>query len=74
MGIDPLVEKNFLGGMPESLEEDEANEVRAMTHWLLKPCLKYLREECSEVSPTQDQNIVQSFMYILMSHLKASAW
>eukprot|EP00931_Biecheleriopsis_adriatica_P059471 TRINITY_DN3558_c0_g2_i1.p1 TRINITY_DN3558_c0_g2~~TRINITY_DN3558_c0_g2_i1.p1 ORF type:complete len:4446 (+),score=1220.06 TRINITY_DN3558_c0_g2_i1:273-13340(+) len=70
MGIDPLVEKNFLGAMPEGLEEDEEKEVRAMTEWLLKPCLQYLREECSEVSPTQDQNLVQSFFYLLMSHIK----
>ncbi|CAK9071077.1 unnamed protein product [Durusdinium trenchii] len=70
MGIDPLVEKNFLGGMPEGLDEEEVKEVRSMSDWLLKPCLKFLREECAEVSPTQDQNLVQSFMTLLMSHMK----
>ncbi|CAJ1434663.1 unnamed protein product, partial [Effrenium voratum] len=70
MGVDPLLEKNFLGSMPETLDEEEVNEVRAMTGWLLKPCLKFLREECHEVSPTQDQNLVQSFMQLLMSHMK----
>ena len=69
-GSTHLWKRNFLGEMPESLDEEEANEVRAMTHWLLKPCIKFLREECAEVSPTQDQNLVQSFMNILMSHLK----
>jgi len=72
MGIEPLVEKNFLSLMPESFEEDEINEVRGMTKWLMKPLLVFLRDECYEVSPTQDQNLVQSFMYLLMSHLKDS--
>lgn len=70
MGIEPLVEKNFLGSMPEGLDEEEVwgagrfgsrcsspkwvweqvKEVRAMTGWLLKPCIKYIREDGASFS------------------------
>eukprot|EP00435_Cladocopium_sp_Y103_P015241 s2361_g3.t1 len=42
--IDPLVEKNFLGGMPEILDEEEVAEVRAMVGWLFKPSATRCRQ------------------------------
>eukprot|EP00746_Dinoflagellata_sp_MGD_P128313 gnl/MRDRNA2_/MRDRNA2_62704_c0_seq1.p1 gnl/MRDRNA2_/MRDRNA2_62704_c0~~gnl/MRDRNA2_/MRDRNA2_62704_c0_seq1.p1 ORF type:complete len:2643 (+),score=576.00 gnl/MRDRNA2_/MRDRNA2_62704_c0_seq1:1172-7930(+) len=56
--------------MPPEMDESEVGEVHAMTDWLLGPCIKYVREQCQEVSPTQDQNLVQSFLRMLLSHLK----
>eukprot|EP00913_Durusdinium_trenchii_P000594 g548.t1 len=42
--------------MPEGLDEEEVKEVRSMSDWLLKPCLKFLREECAEVSKSRPQH------------------
>merc|ERR1719428_232198 len=70
MGYQHLIDQYFSSSMPPEMDDSEIAEVHDMTNWLLPPCVKYIREQCQEVSPTQDQNLVQSFLRILLSHLK----
>jgi len=70
MGVDPLIDRLLGAGLPDTFDDEENSEVRLMISWLLKPCLAFLREECQEVSPSQDQNLVQSFCLLLLTHMK----
>jgi len=73
MGYQHLLDRSFAPeftqGFPESLDEAERAEVVNMTNWILPNMITYLREQCQEISPTQDQNIVQSFLRFMMTHL-----
>jgi dynein heavy chain len=35
-----------------------------MFYWTVDPCLEFLRQQGQEISPTQDQNLVQTLMRI----------
>jgi dynein heavy chain len=75
MGFQHLLDRSFHpekkeDGFPEDLVDWEREEVVKMTDWLLPNSLHFLRENCQDVSPCQDQNIVQSYLKMLLSHLK----
>lgn len=73
MGYSHLLEKCWGRELPEAaptLDEAERAEVVSMVNWLLPPLIEFAREQCQEVSPTQDQNLVQSFLLLLCTHLK----
>eukprot|EP00971_Amphidinium_carterae_P346717 6488349-Amphidinium_carterae.1 len=70
MGYQHLIEKSFAGDFPSEMDESECEEVKGMTQWIVPPLLKFVNENCQVISPSQDQNLVQSFLKLLMSHLK----
>eukprot|EP00929_Paragymnodinium_shiwhaense_P104537 TRINITY_DN6904_c0_g1_i1.p1 TRINITY_DN6904_c0_g1~~TRINITY_DN6904_c0_g1_i1.p1 ORF type:complete len:2672 (+),score=812.80 TRINITY_DN6904_c0_g1_i1:23-8017(+) len=70
MGYQPLIDKVFTKELPEAMQEDEKAEVVGMTNWVIPHTLEYIRKECAEVSPAQDQNVVQSYLFMLITHLK----
>jgi dynein heavy chain len=75
MGFQHLLDRSFHesmleGGFPPEMTPEERAEAVNMTNWLLGPCLSFIKENCQDMSPCQPQNIVQSFLKILLSHLK----
>lgn len=70
MGYQHLLDKTFASKFPEIFGDEDKEETLSMTAWLLGPCIQYMRENCREVSPTQDQNLVQSYLKLLISHIE----
>jgi len=69
MGFNHLIEKTFLGDLPEVMDEAERKEAQAMIDFLVPPLVKYVHDQCKPVSPYQEQNIVQSCLRLLTTHL-----
>merc|ERR1719171_2357507 len=70
MGYQHLVDQYFATDLPSMFENSDVSEVHDMTTWLLPAVLKYFRKECKEVSPTQDQHVVMTYLRILTTLLK----
>merc|ERR1712232_503396 len=70
MGFTHLVDKTFRGNMPAQIDESDAGGLRHMVDFLLIPLTKFALDQCRPVSPTQEQNIVQSFLLLLTTHLE----
>ena len=47
------------------LTEGEAKYVRALFHWLVEPCLCFVRRELSEMAPTGDGQLVVGMLRIM---------
>jgi len=70
MGFQHLVDKFIAQGLPSFMTDAEQSEVVEMTNWLLPPCIKYVKAQCAVVSPSLDQNLVQSFLLLYMSLIR----
>ena len=70
MGYQHLVDKFFADNVPAELGEVERSEILEMTRWLLTPCVNYVHTQLSVVSPSMEQNLVQSFMVLFLSLIK----
>lgn len=51
------------------MEEAVVQRLHALTDWMVPACLKYVRSNVTDVSPTQDAGLVRSCMRILESLL-----
>ncbi|OAJ39728.1 hypothetical protein BDEG_23556 [Batrachochytrium dendrobatidis JEL423] len=54
----------------EMLDEEHKKLICAVIDWIIPPCLKFIRSECTEVSETSNSGLVMSMLNILESLLK----
>lgn len=69
MGFSHLIEKTFRGAMPKNMEDSDKAEARGMVDWIVPPLVKYVLEQCRQVSPVQEQNLVMGFLHLFTSHM-----
>ncbi|KAF4720946.1 hypothetical protein FOZ63_015563, partial [Perkinsus olseni] len=70
LGYEHLIKKSFKEDLPSAFENEQIDEADGMQKWLLPPLLRTLKRECSEVSPSQEQNCVQSYLKLFSTLLK----
>ncbi|CEL93858.1 unnamed protein product, partial [Vitrella brassicaformis CCMP3155] len=70
MGYKHLIDSWMKAHCPETLTESEKSQILSVSKWLLEPLLEYHRSSLPEVSPSQDQNLVASYLKLLTSLLK----
>jgi hypothetical protein len=56
--------------LPEGFTEDHLKIIDSLIYTLIDPILAFIRKECSEETPTEDQNLVVSCLRIFRSLLK----
>lgn len=61
---------SWVNTLPEFFSEDDKKYIYSLVDWTADYLLEFLRANIEEISPTQDQNIVKSFMKIFESMLK----
>ena len=66
LGTDPLV-ASWMNIRPDSMSAELRQLLQDLFDWLLYPALDFQRRNCKEVSPTIDQNLVQSMCHLLDS-------
>eukprot|EP00931_Biecheleriopsis_adriatica_P059470 TRINITY_DN3558_c0_g1_i1.p1 TRINITY_DN3558_c0_g1~~TRINITY_DN3558_c0_g1_i1.p1 ORF type:complete len:4293 (+),score=1112.20 TRINITY_DN3558_c0_g1_i1:173-13051(+) len=69
MGYQPLIEQSMKGSLPQEMDEAEKTGLVAMIDFLVNPLVAYVSKQCKTVSPIQEQNLVQSFLVLLTTHL-----
>ncbi|KAF4662797.1 hypothetical protein FOZ61_002166 [Perkinsus olseni] len=70
LGYEHLIKKSFKEDLPSTFGSEQIDEADGMQKWLLPPLLRTLKRECSEVSPSQEQNCVQSYLKLFSTLLK----
>ncbi|CEM30102.1 unnamed protein product [Vitrella brassicaformis CCMP3155] len=70
MGYKHLIDSWMKAHCPETLTDGEKSQILSVSKWLLEPLLEYHRSSLAEVSPSQDQNLVASYLKLLTSLLK----
>ncbi|KAF4707651.1 hypothetical protein FOZ63_029670, partial [Perkinsus olseni] len=70
LGYEHLIKKSFKEDLPSTFGSEQIEEADGMQKWLLPPLLRTLKRECSEVSPSQEQNCVQSYLKLFSTLLK----
>eukprot|EP00930_Biecheleria_cincta_P034372 TRINITY_DN23765_c0_g1_i1.p1 TRINITY_DN23765_c0_g1~~TRINITY_DN23765_c0_g1_i1.p1 ORF type:complete len:4302 (-),score=866.21 TRINITY_DN23765_c0_g1_i1:110-13015(-) len=70
MGFHHLVEKTLKGGLPQEMDEGERTNLATMIEFLLAPLISFVLKQCKTVSPVQEQNLVQAFLSLLITHLQ----
>lgn len=62
--------KNF--ALPEFIRSNEhySKEVEELIRIVVQPCITFVREKCKEISPTNDQNLIQALCRLWLSQLK----
>jgi len=69
MGYRHLIDKTLRGGLPEQMDEADRSALKNMIDFLVPPLVKFVLEQCKQVSPTVEQGMVQSFLLLLTTHL-----
>lgn len=64
VGCRPLM-LSWLNTLPETLSGPPARHLLALYDWLVPVCLRWLRREVREVSPTLDGNLVASLQHVI---------
>lgn len=69
LGWKPLL-ASWVNTLPKSsLGEDIVDHISDLFNWLLPVCLRFLRREMKELSPTEDSNLARTAMNIIYSLL-----
>jgi dynein heavy chain, axonemal len=68
MGWEPLF-KSWLLTLPEEFNEEIIQSIDELVSWLIPPVIEFVRNEASETTPTQDQNLVRSCLRLFRSLL-----
>jgi hypothetical protein len=55
--------------LPERFGEDQFKVIDALIYTIVDPVLEFVRKECVEESPTEDQNLLVSCLKIFRSLL-----
>jgi dynein heavy chain len=55
---------------PFQITQEQRDTIVFLFEWLVEPCLAFLRKEQSEMSPTDDANLVQSLINLMESCLE----
>ena len=63
MGWRPLF-NSWKNKLPATFHEEHLKVINELGDVIIQPCLDYIRSDCVETTPTQDQNIVQSLLRI----------
>lgn len=56
--------------LPACFEEEQIKVLDGLFSVVVQPCIDFVRQECKEQTPTEDQNLVTSLLRILRSLLK----
>jgi dynein heavy chain len=56
--------------LPEVFEEDQKKVIDQLVNVVVQPCIDYVRNECKEQTPTEDQCIVVGFLRIMTAMLR----
>lgn len=64
VGCRPLM-LSWLNTLPETLAGEPTHHLLALYDWLVPVCLRWLRREVREVSPTLDGNLVASLQHVI---------
>ena len=70
LGWRPLVD-SWMNTFPVHFDDELKTHIRALFEWLVPVCLRFLRREIKEISPTLDANLVTTLMRLtssLLSH------
>eukprot|EP00899_Mesostigma_viride_P002516 jgi/Mesvir1/12265/Mv00478-RA.2 len=71
IGWQPLM-KSWMANLPGKLREEPLfGVILSLFNWLVNPCLRFIRRECSELISTADINLPQSLMNIFDSLIDA---
>jgi len=52
--------------LPEELEEEQKKLLDNLVEVIVQPCIDFVRKECKEQTPTEDQNLVVSCLRIML--------
>jgi dynein heavy chain, axonemal len=52
--------KSWINKLPKCFNEDHVKTITNLVDVIIQPCLDFVRGECNETTPTQDQNLVTS--------------
>ena len=66
IGWEPLYE-SWKKTLFKTFREEDFAELDLLFYWSINPILNFLRKNCKEISPTQDQNLVNSLLKIFKS-------
>lgn len=61
---------SWINTFPKFFSEDDKKHIENLVDWTADYLLEFIRGHIEEISPTQDQNLVKSFMNIYQSMLK----
>jgi hypothetical protein len=61
---------SWKANLPSSFTDDQTKVLDALIHTVVDPILKYVRSECAEETPTQDQNLIVSCLKIMRVLMK----
>jgi dynein heavy chain len=56
--------------LPEVFEEEQKKVIDQLINVIVQPCIDYLRNECKEQTPTEDQNLVVSMLRLMTAMMK----
>ena len=56
--------------LPERFDEEQIKCLDNLMYIITQPCIDYVRNECKETTPTQDQNLVVSLLRLMRALLK----
>ena len=70
VGCRPLM-LSWLNTLPEALSGAPSSHLLALYDWLVPVCLRWLRREVREVSPTLDGNLVASLQHVIAASATA---
>lgn len=62
--------KSWLKELPAHLKEEDLDEIRLLFEMMIDPGLDFIRHNATEISPTQDQNLVMNCMRLFRSLIK----
>ncbi|CAE7798107.1 DNAH7, partial [Symbiodinium necroappetens] len=71
MGYQHLIDKTLKGSLPQEMEEAERTALSSMIDFLVPALVSHVQKQCRTVSPVQEQNLVQSFLVLLTTHLES---
>jgi len=69
IGWNPIYQ-SWKNHLPKTFKEEDIAEVNFLFTWALNEILSFIRKHCQEISPTQNQNLVQALMRIYRTFLK----
>lgn len=56
-----------LQALPKALGARTKKHVETLFDWMVPACLRFVRKEIKEISPTEDSNLAQSLMRLMLS-------
>jgi dynein heavy chain len=69
MGWDHLY-LSWKNELPKKFEEDQIKTLDTLVNTIVQPLIDFVRRECKETTPTEDQNMVVSMLRILRALIK----